>query len=70
LRVLAFGTKGVKVSRDLWSQLQGARLIENKKVAISGVLDLGFSLPFFDGDIYVIYDPELDDKQWELPPDA
>lgn len=62
--------KGVKVSYLLWNQLQRAGLIENKKAAICGVLDLGFRLPFFDGDIYVVCDPELENRQWELPPET
>lgn len=62
--------KGVKVNQDLWVELKKAGLIKMKNVALAGILDLGLSLPFYDEDIYVIYDPELAllGKDYELPP--
>lgn len=64
--------KGIKVSEDTWKKLKDADLIKNKSVAAWGVFDLGFELPFYDEDICVIIDPELDinGMDYELPPCA
>jgi len=51
--------KGVKVSPELWTQLNKLGLIEQKNIGIGGVIKLGFELPFYDNDIYTIYDPAL-----------
>jgi hypothetical protein len=62
--------KGIKVSEETWKKLKNADLIKMKDVAAWGVFDLGFQLPFLDGDICVIVDPELEtrDLDYELPP--
>ena len=64
--------KGVKVGNHMWKELKKAGLIKMKNVALSGILDLGLSLPYYDEDIYVICDPEfeLSGKNYELPPNS
>lgn len=62
--------KGIKVSEATWKSMKDSNLIEMKDVAAWGAFDLGFQMPFYDGDICVIVDPELEtrDLDYELPP--
>lgn len=62
--------KAIKVSVGTWKELMDAGLIEYKEVSAWGIIDLGFEMPFYDGDICVIVEPELliQGIDYELPP--
>ncbi|MBL4791312.1 MAG: hypothetical protein JKY60_20460 [Kordiimonadaceae bacterium] len=62
-----FKPKGVKVSHELFSALSKADRIEMKRTHIWGVIDMGFDLPFINGDTYLIADMSLNDDEFELP---
>ena len=64
--------KGIKVSVDTWKIMKESGLIKMKGVAAWGVFDLGYEMPFYDEDICVIVDPELelDGLDYMLPPCA
>jgi hypothetical protein len=64
--------KGIKVSVETWQEMKKLGLIEMKGVAAWGVFDLGYEMPFYDGDICVIVDPELElsGLDYLLPPCA
>lgn len=62
--------KGIKVSMKTYNEIKDAGLIEMKDVAAWGFIGLGYQMPFFDGDIHIFVDPELecDGLDYRLPP--
>lgn len=61
--------KGVKVSSDLFRQLQSEGAISTKSFTLWGLPTdaFKFDLPAFDNDIYVHEDPTLDGDEFRLP---
>lgn len=64
--------KGIKVSVETWKEMKRLGLVEMKGVAAWGIFDLGHEMPFYDGDICIIVDPELEfiGLDYMLPPCA
>lgn len=62
--------KGVLVSLNLFRALDAEKAIERKLGTPWGlpVPSLGVELPYYDGDIYVAFEPMLDGFDFKLPP--
>ncbi|MGF6440181.1 hypothetical protein [Paraburkholderia youngii] len=60
--------KGILVTPDLYKEMRGGGLIEKKLATPNGLPapDLGIELPYYDGDVYVHVDPELE-SEYRLP---
>lgn len=62
--------KGALVSQDLFRALVAEKALV-KKLATPWGLDapsLGIQLPYYDSDVFVAWDPELDGFEFKLPP--
>lgn len=63
----SFRPAGIKVSADLWKELNHQRKITWVRGHLEGVIDSGINFPVLQGDIFVHVDPELDDFDYRLP---
>ena len=61
--------KGMRITLETYREMEEKGLIERKDFGILGVLKLGSDLPFFEGDIFLLIDPELEVRglQFEIP---
>lgn len=64
-----FRPKGIKVSPDLWKELSANGKIKWKRGYFKGVIDSEIDLPWFDEDIFVHTDPDLESFDFTLPED-
>ncbi len=63
----SFRPKGIKVSADLWCELNRKGRIKWKRGYLEGVIDSGIDLPVLDDDIFIHLDPDLDNFYFTFP---
>lgn len=62
---------GVKVSYDLWKQLNEQQKIEEAKFSPVGVPSVEIQLPVLKGTKTVVWlDPDLNNEKYSLPPNS
>lgn len=61
--------KGMKITIEAYKELAAAGLVQRKPFDVLSAFGLGRDLPFFEGDVFLYIDPELELRgvQFELP---
>jgi hypothetical protein len=63
----SFRPTGIKVSTDLWRELNRQGRIKWQRGFLEGIIDSGIDLPVLGDDIFIHLDPDLDNFDFTFP---